>query len=350
MMNKIPIAIFGATGIVGQRFIQLLQGHPWFEISALVASDRSAGRTYREACNWVLEGDPPESVLDQVVQPLNSDPQAKLVFSALPSSIAREVEPTLAEAGYIVCSNASAFRQDPDVPVIIPEVNAEHIEMVEGQAAKRGWKGRIVTSPNCTTTCVVMPLKPLDEAFKVTRVHATSFQAVSGAGYPGLPFIDMTDNLIPYIKGEEEKMEQESLLLLGRMTEGKRVSAELQISAQANRGPVRYGHTVCLSVEFERKPTPKEAVDVLRSYRGPVIARDLPSAPPRPIIVRDEPDRPQPRRDRDTQGGMVATVGRVRECSVFDLKLVSVIHNAIRGAAGGAVLNAELLVAGGYLE
>ncbi|MCB2210096.1 aspartate-semialdehyde dehydrogenase [bacterium] len=349
-MNKIPVAILGATGIVGQRFIQLLQDHPWFEISSLVASDRSAGQTYREACNWVLEGDPPEEVLDQVVQPLNDEPDAKLVFSALPASVAHEVEPRLADAGYAVCSNASAFRQDPDVPVIIPEVNGDHIKMVEGQAAKRGWKGLLVTSPNCTTTCAVMPLKPLDEAFGVTRGLATSFQAVSGAGYPGLPYIDMSDNLIPYIKGEEEKLEQETLLLLGQMKEGKRIPADLQISAQANRGPVRYGHTVCLSIEFDQKPTPEEAIEVLRSYRGPAIAWDLPSAPPRPIIVRDEPDRPQPRRDRDTQGGMVATVGRVRECPVFDLKLVSVIHNAIRGAAGGAVLNAELLVAGGYLK
>jgi aspartate-semialdehyde dehydrogenase len=349
-MNKIPVAILGATGIVGQRFVQLLQDHPWFETAALVASDRSAGRTYREACNWALEGDPPEEVLDQVVQPLDAGLSARLVFSALPASIAREVEPTLAEAGYVVCSNASAFRQDPDVPVIIPEVNGDHIKMVEWQAAKRGWKGLIVTSPNCTTTCAVMPLKPLDQAFGITRVLATSFQAVSGAGYPGLAYIDISDNLIPYISGEEEKIESESLLLLGRISEGERIPAGLQISAQANRSPVRYGHTVCLSIEFEKKPSPEAAVEVLRAYRGPEIARELPSAPPRPIIVRDEPDRPQPRRDRDTQKGMVATVGRVRECPVFDLKLVSVIHNAIRGAAGGAVLNAELLVAGGYLE
>jgi aspartate-semialdehyde dehydrogenase len=348
-MPKIPTAILGATGIVGQRFIQLLQDHPWFETTALVGSDRSAGRTYREACNWVLEGDPPDEILDRIVQPLKPDLPARLVFSALPSSVAREAEPGFAEAGYVVCSNASAFRQDPDVPVIIPEVNGDHIKMVEWQAAKRGWKGLIVTSPNCTTTGTVMPLKPLDQAFGITQVLATSIQAVSGAGYPGLAFIDMADNLVPYINGEEEKIESESLLLLGRLSGEARLPAQFQISAQANRGPISHGHTVCLSIGFENKPSPEAAIDVLRNYRGPEIAWNLSSAPPRPIIVREEPDRPQPRRDRDTQNGMVATVGRVRACPVLDLKLVSVIHNAIRGAAGGSVLNAELLVAGGYL-
>jgi len=349
-MNKIPVAILGATGIVGQRFVQLLQGHPWLEISALVASDRSAGKTYREACNWVLDGDPPGDILDQIIQPLKPDLPVRLVFSALPSPVAHEAEPIFAKAGFIVCSNASAFRQDPDVPVIIPEVNADHINMVEWQAAKRGWKGLIVTSPNCTTTGVVMPLKPLDKAFTITRVFATSIQAVSGAGYPGVAFIDIADNLIPYIHGEEEKIEIESLLLLGCISGKKRIPANMQISAQANRGPVQHGHTVCLSIEFEKKPSPEAAIEILRNYRGPEIAWNLPSAPERPIIVREEPDRPQPRRDRDTQNGMVATVGRVRPCPIFDLKLVSVVHNAIRGAAGGSLLNAELLVAGGYLS
>lgn len=349
-MTKIPVAVLGATGIVGQRFIQLLQNHPWFEITTLVASERSAGRAYREACNWVLEGDPPEALLDQIVQPLKTDLPARLVFSALPSPIAREAEPRFAEAGYAVCSNASAFRQDPDVPVIIPEVNGDHIKMVEWQAARRGWKGLIVTSPNCTTTGAVMPLKPLDQAFNITRFFATSIQAVSGAGYPGLAFIDMSDNLIPYINGEEEKIESESRLLLGQINGHERVPAVMKISAQANRGPIQHGHTVCLSIELEKKPSVEEAVTVLQNYRGPEIAWDLPSAPPRPIIVRGEPDRPQPRRDRDTQNGMAATVGRIRPCPIFDLKLVSVIHNAIRGAAGGSVLNAELLVSGGYLS
>ena len=348
-MQKISVAILGATGIVGQRFIQLLQNHPWFEISFLCASAQSAGKTYRDACNWVLEGDPPAEVLDQIVQPLIPDLPAGLVFSALPSRVAHEVEPQFAQAGYVVSSNASAYRQDPDVPMIIPEVNGDHIKMVEWQAAKRGWKGLIVTSPNCTTTCAVMPLKPLDQAFTITNVIATSIQAVSGAGYPGSPFIDMSDNLIPYIRGEEEKIESESLLLLGQLSGKERIPANFKISAQSNRGPIQHGHTVCLSVAFENKPSPEAAIELLRNYRGPEIACDLPSAPPRPIIVRDEPDRPQPRRDRDAQNGMVATVGRIRPCPVLDLKLVSVIHNAIRGAAGGSILNAELLVAEGYL-
>lgn len=348
-MNKIPVAILGATGIVGQRFISLLQDHPWFEISALVASSRNVGQSYREACNWVLEGDPPAEILDQMIKPLKPDLPARLIFSALPSRIAREAEPAFVEAGYVVCSNASAFRQDADVPMIIPEVNGDHVEMVEWQAERRGWRGLLVTSPNCTTTGAVMPLKPLDQAFTISRVLATSIQAVSGAGYPGLAYIDMSDNLVPHIGGEEEKIESESRLLLGHLSERKRIPAKMQISAQANRGPIRYGHTVCLSVEFEKKSSPEAAIEALRNYRGPEIAWNLPSAPPRPIVVRDEPDRPQPRRDCDTQKGMVATVGRVRPCPVFDLKLVSVIHNAIRGAAGGSVLNAELLVAGGYL-
>lgn len=349
-MKKIPVAILGATGVVGQRFVQLLQGHPWFEISALVASTPNVGRTYQEACNWVLEGDPPEALLDQTIRPLSPNLPARLVFSALPSPIAREIEPRFAEAGYAVCSNASAYRQDPDVPVIIPEVNGDHIKMVEWQFERRGWKGLIVTSPNCTTTGTVMPLKPLDQAFGITRFFATSFQAVSGAGYPGMAYIDMSDNLIPYIKGEEEKIENESLQLLGRLEGNVRIPATMQISAQANRGPIQHGHTICISVEFEKKPSTEEAIEIMKNYRGLEIAWDLPSAPPRPLIVRNEPDRPQPRRDRDTQGGMVATVGRVRPCSVFDLKMVSVIHNAIRGAAGGSVLNAELLVAGDYVS
>lgn len=349
-MKKIPVAILGATGIVGQRFVQLLNNHPWFEITALVASGRSAGRPYREACRWVLEGDPPDALLNQIVRPLTTDLPARLVFSALPASIAREAEPRFAEAGLAVCSNASAFRQHPDVPVIIPEVNGDHIRMVEWQAARRGWKGLIVTSPNCTTTGAVMPLKPLDQAFGITRFFATSIQAVSGAGYPGLAFMDMADNLIPFINGEEEKIESESRLLLGKISGQERIPAAMKISAQANRGPIQHGHTVCLSIEFEKKPSVEAALEALENYRGPEIAWNLPSAPPKPIIVRHEPDRPQPRRDRDTQNGMVATVGRVRPCSIFDLKLVSVIHNAIRGAAGGSVLNAELLVSGGYLS
>lgn len=349
-MNKIPVAVLGATGIVGQRFVQMLADHPWFEIAALVGSKRSAGRKYGEAANWVIAGDPPEGIIDMTVLGLDDVIPGRIAFSALPSSVARETEPGFAEAGFAVCSNASAYRMETDVPVIIPEVNGDHIAMLEDQRKQRNWKGLIVTSPNCTTTGMVMALKPLHAAFGIKRVFATSFQAISGAGYPGVSFLDVNDNLIPYIKGEEDKMENESLLLLGKMENGKRIAAEMVISAQANRAPVLHGHTICLSMGFKNKPSPEEAIEVLKNYRGPEAAWNLPSAPERPVIVRMEPDRPQPRRDRDTENGMVATVGRVRTCPLLDLRLVSVIHNAIRGAAGGSVLNAELLVAGGYIQ
>ena len=280
MSKKIPTAILGATGVVGQRFAQMLQDHPWFEITALVASDRSAGQTYGEACNWTLEGDPPANLLDMQVLPLDAELPARLAFSALPTEVAKDVEGRLAEQGTIVCSNASAFRQDMDVPVIIPEVNGEHVKMVEWQAERRGWKGMIVTSPNCTTTAVAMALKPLDEAFGITRFFATSLQAVSGAGYPGLPFMDMADNVIPLIKGEEEKLRIESCLLLGKLGEKEMLPAQIKISAQCNRVPVQHGHTVCLSVEFKNKPSVKQALEALENYQGPEIARDLPSALP----------------------------------------------------------------------
>jgi aspartate-semialdehyde dehydrogenase len=349
-MNKIPVAVLGATGIVGQRFIEMLAGHPWFEIAALVGSERSAGRTYGEAANWVLAGDPPAGINEMPVLSLDDKIPGRVAFSALPADIARQVEPGFAEDGFAVCSNASAFRQEADVPVIIPEVNGDHIAMLETQRKQRNWKGLIVTSPNCTTTGIVMALKPLHEAFEIERFMAVSFQAISGAGYPGVSFLDASDNLIPFIQGEEEKMEKESRLLLGKMMDGQRVEADMIISAQANRAPVLHGHTICLSAGFKHKPTPQEAIEVLANYRGPELAWNLPSAPARPVIVRLEPDRPQPRRDRDTDNGMVATVGRVRPCPLLDLRLVSVVHNAIRGAAGGSILNAELLVAGGYIK
>ena len=350
MADKIPVAVLGATGAVGQRFIQLLADHPWFEIAALAASERSASRPYAEACNWVLPGDPPPSVGKMTVSPLDPTLPARLVFSALPASVAREVEPRFAEAGYAVCSNASAFRYELDVPLIIPEVNADHVEMIERQRAERNWPGLIVTSPNCTTTGIAMPLKPLDDAFSLRKVFAASMQAISGAGYPGIASLDILGNVVPYIGGEEEKIEQETRLLLGRVVEGKRVEAAVVVSAQANRVPVLDGHTVCLSLGFEKSPSAEEAVAVLAGFCGPDVVRELPSAPEHPILVRPEPNRPQPRRDRDAKGGMAVTVGRVRECPLLDLRLVSVSHNTLRGAASGSILNAELLVVEGYVE
>jgi aspartate-semialdehyde dehydrogenase len=349
-MSRIPVAILGATGAVGQRFVQLLADHPWFEIVAVAASERSAGQRYAEVAKWVIPGDPPPTVAEMIVQPLEPALPGRIAFSALPGSAAREVELAFAQAGYAVCSNASAFRQEPGVPLLIPEVNAEHVDMISRQRAEHGWPGLIVTSPNCTTTGIVMPLRPLNDAFGLKQVLAVSMQAISGAGYPGVASLDILDNVVPYIGGEEEKIEAETRLLLGRLVDGRRVEADLAISAQANRVPVLDGHTVCLSLGFEQPPTAEEAVRVLAEYRGADVVRQLPSAPQHPILVRHEPDRPQPRRDRDAEGGMAVTVGRVRECPLLDLRLVSVSHNTLRGAASGSILNAELLVAAGYVE
>jgi aspartate-semialdehyde dehydrogenase len=347
-MDKIPVAILAATGAVGQRFVQLLADHPWFEVTALAASEKNVGKKYMEASNWVISGDPPASMADMVISSLETDLPAKIVFSALPGSVAREFEPRFAQEGYIVCSNASAHRMVPDVPLLIPEVNADHIGLIEKQRQERGWSGLLVTSPNCTITTAVMPMKPLDLAFGLRKVFLTSLQAISGAGYPGVASLDIIDNIIPYIRGEEEKIEAETRLLLGRMEHGDRVEAEVRMSAHANRVPVVDGHTVCLSMAFDEKPSVEDAITAMRDYRG--LDVDLPSAPRAPILVTELPDRPQPRRDRDAQGGMVATVGRVRPCPLLDLRMVSVTHNTLRGAASGSILNAELLVSKGYLS
>jgi aspartate-semialdehyde dehydrogenase len=347
--DRIPVAILGATGTVGQRFVQLLDGHPWFEITALAASEQSAGRPFAEVSKWVIPGDPPSGVGEMIVQPLVPDLPARLVFSALPGSVAREIEPAFARAGYAVCSNASAYREAPGIPLLIPEVNASHVAMIEQQRAERGWPGLLIASPNCTVTGMVMPLKPLDDAFGVRRVFAASMQAISGAGYPGVASLDILGNVVPYIGGEEEKIEQEARLLLGRMVNGQRIESEVVVSAQANRVPILDGHTVCLSIGFEEPPSPETAIEALAGYRGAEVVRQLPSAPERPIVVRLEPDRPQPRRDRDAEGGMAVTVGRVRPCPLLDLRLVSVSHNTLRGAASGSILNAELLVASGLV-
>jgi aspartate-semialdehyde dehydrogenase len=349
-MDKIPVAVLAATGAVGQRFVQLLVDHPWFEITALAASERNVGKKYVDACQWVIPGDPPPSLMDMVISPLETSLPARIVFSALPSSVAREVEPLFAQEGYVVCSNASAFRMEPDVPLLIPELNADHLTLIKQQRKERGWPGLIVTSPNCTTTAAVMPLKPLDDAFGLQTVFVATLQAASGAGYPGVASLDILDNIIPYIPGEEEKIENETRLLLGHMEGDQRREADLVISAHANRVPVVDGHTVCMSMGFQKKPTVEAAIAALSEYRGLDPDLGLPSAPERPILVTTMPDRPQPRRDRDAFGGMVATVGRVRPCQLLDLRLVSTIHNTLRGAASGSILNAELLVAEGYVS
>jgi aspartate-semialdehyde dehydrogenase len=348
-MNKIPVSILGATGAVGQRFIEMLVQHPYFEIVSLTGSERSAGKPYGQACRWVLSGSIPEPVRNLLVEPTSTHIPGKVAFSALPAAIAREWEPQLAAAGYAVCSNASALRQTPGVPLLIPEINYDHLDMIPLQHSELGWKGLAVTSPNCTTNGIAMTLKPLDDAFGVEAVFVSTMQAISGAGYPGLASLDIQDNVIPFINGEEEKIQIETNLLLGKMQAGRRVNAQIQVSAHANRVPVLDGHTIALSVKFRSKPSVEDAIQVLEDFRGPPEVQQMPTAPDRPILVRYDSDRPQPRRDRDAGNGMSISVGRIRPCNLFDLRMVCVVHNTVRGAAGGSVLNAELLYAKGLL-
>jgi aspartate-semialdehyde dehydrogenase len=344
-MNKIPVGVLGATGTVGQRFVQLLADHPWFRVTALAASDRSGGQRYAEACHWLLPTPIPEDVRDLVVRTTEPELDCQLVFSALPSEVARTVEEHFAQAGYVVCSNASSHRLDADVPLLIPEVNPDHTALIDVQRQRRGWKGFIVTSANCSATELVLALKPLQDAFGLRRVSVVTMQAVSGAGYPGVPAMDILDNVIPFIGGEEDKVEREPLKLLGKLQDGQVVNAPFVISAQCNRVPVRDGHTECVSVEFESKPDVGEIIAALENFQGPSDVAGLPSTPVHPIVVRREANRPQPVFDRDTGKGMSVVVGRVRLCPVFDFKFVVLGHNTIRGAASGSIHNAELLVA-----
>jgi aspartate-semialdehyde dehydrogenase len=363
-MNKIPVGILGATGTVGQRFVQLLADHAWFEVTAVAASERTAGKRYADACHWLLPTPIPDGVRDLVVRPVGSELDCQVIFSALPSAVAGPTEERLAQAGYAVCSNASAHRLDADVPLVIPEVNPDHTALIGAQRQRRGWKGFIVTSANCSTTQLALALKPLQDAFGLRKVSVVTMQAISGAGYPGVPATDILGNVIPFIGGEENKMEREPLKLLG-MLQGERViNAPFIVSAQCNRVPVRDGHTECVSVEFERKPGVDEVVAALETFQGPSGAAELPSTPAQPIIVREEPDRPQPLRDRDagrgrgdrapttfhSKRGMSVVVGRVRPCPALGVKFVVVGHNTLRGAAGGAIHNAELLTAQGYVS
>ncbi len=347
--QKIPVAILGATGAVGQRFVQLLENHPWFEIAVLTGSERSIGRPYGEVARWILSGTPPQRVAEMIVQPTSQAADVPIAFSALPADQAREFEPTWAAAGAIVCSNASTYRMDPLVPLLIPEVNPDHVALIETQRNQRRWSGAIVTNPNCSTITLVMALRPLHDNFGVKQVFATTLQAISGAGYPGVASLDILDNVVPYIGGEEEKIESEPLKLLGTLRDGAVEHAPIIISASVNRVPVLDGHMVSTSVALERPPSVEEAIAALRGFALPEQVCGLPSAPEHPIVVRDEPDRPQPRRDRDLYNGMGTTVGRVRPCTLLDLKFTVLSHTTIRGAAGGALLNGELLVAEGLI-
>ena len=351
-MKRKTVAILGATGTVGQRFIQLLDGHPWLDVAAVAASERSVGKSYASACTWRLPTPIPQAVEPMTVQSL--DPRQfdgiNLVFSALPADAARDIEPAFAEAGMAISSNASAYRFADDVPLLVPEVNADHASLIDVQRRQRDWSGLLVTNPNCTTTGIVLALKPLSDAFGLKTVMATSMQAVSGAGYPGVSSFDALDNVLCFIPGEEEKMEREARILLGQVTDERLVEAPFLLSAQTNRVPVIDGHTICLSLKFEQPATPEEATRVLVEFRGAEAAHNLPSSPAAPLVVRSEADRPQPRLDRDAGAGMQVSVGRIRKCPVFDLRLVVVVHNTIRGAAGGSILNSELLIHQGYIK
>ncbi|MFN3704918.1 MAG: aspartate-semialdehyde dehydrogenase [Thermoflexales bacterium] len=358
MATKVRVALLGATGVVGQRFIQLLQQHPYFEIAALTASDRSEGKRYVEAVRWLIDGDVPPEVADMMLLAtdpatvLAAAPDVRAAFSALPNEIAAVAEPAFAQAGVLVFSNASCYRMAEDVPLVIPEVNAGHVDLLSRQRVLRGWTGGIVCNTNCTVSGPAMTLRPLHDQFGVRRVFCVSLQAASGAGYPGVPSLDLIDNVIPYIKNEEEKLEAEARKLLGRFDGQQVVPAEFALSAHCNRVPVLDGHMVAMSVELGGPVAPEDVAQVLRNFSCPEVA-DLPTAPRFPIVVRDEPDRPQPRRDRMAGGGMSVVVGRVRSEPLFGshgVKFMTLTHNTLRGAAGGSVLNAELLMRRGLLR
>lgn len=346
MSNLIPVAVLGATGSVGQRFISLLDNHPLFKITALAASDRSVGQTYASACHWVLSEPMPDWAREMVVVPCSPEAiEAQIVFSALPTDLAKDLEPHFAKAGFAVCSNASSYRREADVPLLLPEINADHIGLIPAQRKARGWSGCILTNPNCTSTGLTVALKALQQAFGLKRVFAVSLQALSGAGYPGVPSMDIIDNVIPYIGSEEDKVEWEPRKMLGKFDQNAIQLAEVKFSAHTNRVAVIDGHIVCASVELGKEVSPEVAIQALRDFQALPAARELPSAPKPVIVVREEKDRPQPRLDRMTGRGMTTVVGRVRPDPLLHLKFVVLSHNTIRGAAGGSIYNAELLVA-----
>lgn len=346
--ERIPVAVLGATGSVGQRFVQLLNRHPWFRLAEVVASERSAGKHYADSTDWRLDSSMPDDARGLTVLDYNTPLDSPIVFSALPSEVAEEIEQRMANEGHAVLSNTSTHRMDPDVPLLIPEVNADHVRAIENQRKNRGWSGFIATNPNCSTIHMVLALKPLQQNFGLEAVAVTTLQAVSGGGYPGVPSLDMIDNVVPYIGEEEEKMETETKKLLGAYG-GAFQPAEMVISAQCNRVPVRDGHTECVSVRLRRDATPDEVIEAFTSFRGRPQELKLPSAPEQPIIVRSEANRPQPALDRDTAAGMASVVGRVRPCALMGIKFVVLGHNTVRGAAGASILNAELFREEGLL-
>ncbi|HUV02768.1 MAG TPA: aspartate-semialdehyde dehydrogenase [Desulfobacteria bacterium] len=350
-MRKRKVGILGATGSVGQRFIQLLDGHPWFELGALFASERSAGKQYREVAKWFLPSDMPEEAADMEVQAMNDvgasgNEDIAIMFSALPGEIASVVEKRCAQQGFAVATNVAVHRMDDDVPLVIPEINADHLALIETQKSKRGWDGFIITNPNCSTIVMTLSLKPLMR-FGITSVRVATMQAISGAGYAGLSSMAILDNVIPYIGNEEGKMESEPLKILGTLDNGEIKDAPFTICASCHRVPVMDGHTEALWVDFEERVSADEVTDTFKNFTSDI---KTPFAPEKPIIVREEPDRPQPRLDRDAGNGMSVSVGRIRAGNVDnEIKYIVQGHNTVRGAAGASILNAEVLVERGYI-
>jgi len=351
MTAKTPVGILGATGTVGQRFIQLLELHPWFEVTWLAASDRSAGKTYAEAAKWNLSTPLPEHIARMAVSPSTPDGNTpKLVFAALDAKAAREIEPAFAAAGHAVVSNSSAFRMTQDVPLVIPEVNGDHIHLIKHQQWYKDGGGFMVTNPNCSAIGLVLALAPLHRRFGVEKVFVATMQAVSGAGYPGVPSLDILGNVIPYIANEEDKMPVETRKLLGSMNGSGVVPADLALSAHCNRVAVEDGHTESVSLKLRNPAQAEEMIAAWNEFRCLPQKLKLPTAPEQPVIYDSAPDRPQPRLDRDRGRGMSAVVGRLRPCDIFDWRFTVLSHNTIRGAAGAAILNGELLKAQGYIR
>lgn len=349
-MQKINVAILGATGAVGQRFIQLLENHPWFRVSEVIGSSRSAGKTYGEAAHWVLNGNPPADVAELTVKALEDSFDSPLIFSALPKEAAKTREIELAEAGHVVCTNAGANRMLEDVPLLLPEVNAEHVGLIDVQRANRGWTtGALIANSNCTVMPVVMALKPLAK-YGIRKLHLVSEQAISGAGYPGVSSMDILDNVVPYVPSDENKMETESLKMLGEFNGNTIDELQMVVSATCTRVPVVDAHLVNISVELAESPDFDEIIYDWVTYQGVDPIPTLPSAPEFPLQYLKQIDRPQPRRDRDAGNGMTTSIGRLRECPILGYKFASLSHNTIRGAAGCSILNAELLAVKGYIE
>jgi len=352
MNNKIKVGVLGATGSVGQRFVQLLADHPWLELTAVAASARSVGKTYREACNWFLSADIPAGVADMIIQPIDTNLNCQLIFSAIPGDIAQLIEEDFAAAGYGVMSNVKSHRYDADMPLVTAEVNPDHLDIIPHQQKNRGWdKGFIVTNSNCSTMPLVMALAPLHKTFGVKAVIVQTMQALSGAGYGGVPALAALDNVIPFIGGEEEKMVVESKKMLGTLKDNRFENAEFALSAHCNRVGTLDGHLETVSVAFHNPPADAEAILQLWRNWNPLPQQlKLPSAPVPPIVIRAEANRPQTRLDRDAGKGMAITVGRLRKCEVLDYKFVLLGHNTVRGAAGASILNAELMLAQGLLD